>query len=174
MSNETGTPMTPEEMVSQLRTLRAQIPEYVQVTSSFAATKRRVAAIDEAFVHATINAVGASPAMQDALGQTSDELRQEADALTRWSAVKDELRAMFQGITAANLTRRHRLGRTALQAYGISKLLVREPEHAYLLPHLQEMKRLNRLGHPRRRKGGGGTTPEAPTPKSTAPVHVPQ
>jgi hypothetical protein len=169
MSSEIGTPMTPEEMVSQLRTLRAQIPDYTQLTNRAATSKRLAATLDEAFVHATINAVGASPAMQGALGQTAEVLRQEADDTLRWSAVTDELRAMLQGVTAATLTRRHRLGLTALQAYGISKQLVREPEHAYLLPHLQEMKRLNRIGHPRRRKAGGDPTPQAP-----APVHVPE
>jgi hypothetical protein len=45
---------------------------------------------------------------------------------------------------AANLTRRHRIGRAALQAYGVTQMLIRNPDNAVLLPHLAEMKHLNR------------------------------
>jgi hypothetical protein len=151
MATETNdTPSTPEEIVEQLRALRRQIPEYSQLTNADAATLRRAANIDANFVQATINAMGASTAVQNALGRTPDALRQEADDTGRWTAVEDELRAMLKGVIAANLTRRHRIGLTALQTYSISRQLVRQQEHSDLLPHMQEMKRLNRFGRRRR------------------------
>ncbi|HEX9981981.1 MAG TPA: hypothetical protein VGF69_01835, partial [Thermoanaerobaculia bacterium] len=38
---------------------------------------------------------------------------------------EDELRTLLEGVSAANLIRRHRLGVTVLQAYSISRQLVR-------------------------------------------------
>lgn len=142
--------ITPEAMVEQLRVLRLQIPEYTQLPHANAATMRRAATIDSNFIQATINAIGASESVQNALGRTPEVLRQEAEDAGRWTAVEDELRAMLKGVIAANLTRRHRIGLTALQTYSISRQLVRQPEHADLLPHVQEMKRLNRMGRRRR------------------------
>lgn len=153
--------ITPEAMVEQLRALRLQIPEYTQLPNADAATMRRAANIDANFVQATINAIGASPSVQSALGRTPEALRQESEDAARWTAVEDELRAMLKGVIATNLTRRHRIGLTALQTYSISRQLIRQQQHADLLPHVQEMKRLNRIG--RRRKPAVAPQP-APQP----------
>jgi hypothetical protein len=164
-----STPLKPEAMVEQLRALRLQIPEYSQITIADARSLRTAAAADRSFVNASINAIGASPGVESAIGITPEALRLEADDAVRWSAVEDELRAMLQGVIAANLTRRHRLGSTALQAYGITRMLVRKPEHADLLPHLAEMKRLNRFG-----RGKAKTPDEVPAKKpETDPAKKP-
>ena len=157
--------ITPEAMVEQLRALRLQIPEYTQLPNADAATMRRAANVDANFVQATINAIGASPSVQSALGRTPEAMLQEAEDAARWSAVEDELRAMLKGVIAANLTRRHRIGLTALQTYSISRQLIRQQKYADLLPHVQEMKRLNRIG--RRRKPATGPPPQPP---ATTPV----
>jgi hypothetical protein len=162
MNNENETPMTPEQVVEQLRALRAQIPDYAQLTTADSSAKQRAANVDGAFVQATINAIGASPAVQNAVGRTPESLRQDADDAGRWTAVEDELRAMLKGVITANLTRRYRLGLTSLQAYSISRQLVRQPEHADLLPHVQEMRRLNRFG--RRRRPAAVAKPQTPPP----------
>jgi hypothetical protein len=160
-------PVKPESMVEQLRALRQQVPSYSQLTTSESRSLRIAAGADPAFVHASINAVGASPGVEAALGITSEALRVEADEAVRWTAVEDELRAMLKGVTAANLTRRHRLGTFALQAYGISRMLVRRAENADLLPHLADMKRLNRFGR------GKVKAPEDPVKKPEDPVKKP-
>jgi hypothetical protein len=154
-------PVKPESVVEQLRALRQQIPSYSQLTTAETQSLRAVAGADPAFVHASINAIGASPGVEAAIGITSDALRLETDEAVRWSAVEDELRAMLKGVIAANLTRRHRIGTFALQAYGISRMLVRRAENADLLPHLAEMKRLNRFGR------GKVKVPEEPVQKPT-------
>jgi hypothetical protein len=165
MATNIETPVQPELMVEQLRALRQQIPEYAQLTVSDAKTLRGPATADAGFVTAAINAIGASPVVQSAVGLTPEALRQEASEVVRWVAVEDELRAMLKGVATANLTRRHRVGLAALQAYGISRMLVRKPEHANLLPHVAEMKRLNRFG-----RGKAKADPLAKPPVVKPPV----
>src|SRR5438132_36943 len=102
MSNDTTTPVSirPEAMVDQLRTLRAQIPEYSQLSNADAATLRRAANLDGSFVQAAINALGASEEVRNALRKTPEALLQQADEAARWSAVEDELRAILKGVIA--------------------------------------------------------------------------
>lgn len=166
------TAITPEDLVAQLRAYRERIPDYGQLTTTASRQRHRVAFLKTGFVVASINAAGASDTVQSALGQTPAEMQQQQSEIVRWTAVEDELRAMLKGVVAANLVRRHRLGTAALQTYSISRNLVRQPEHADLLPHVQEMQRLSK-----RRKAEKKTPdqmppvqkPADPTPQQTTP-----
>jgi hypothetical protein len=149
--------IAPEDLVVALRALRGRIPEYVQLPVPDAKAVRSVANIGSDFKQAAINAVGASALVAQSVGLTADELRQIHEEADRWSAVADELRAMLQGVVGANLTRRHRVGLASLQTYSITRQLVRHEDHSDLLPHLQEMKRLNRFG--RRRRNASAPAP---------------
>jgi hypothetical protein len=80
--------------------------------------------------------------------------------------VEDDLRALLDGVTAANLVRRNRIGEVALAVYAIARRLARQKQHADLLPHVETMKRLNRFGVKR-----GKAAPEPPAP---APAAEPQ
>jgi len=170
--NTTNTPQTPttavnpEDVVAQLRAIRQTIPDYGQVPVATRKTMRSAAVVSVHFVNASINTVGASSTVQAAVGRTPEDLLQESNDVARWSAVEDELHAMLQGVAAANLSRRHRLGLTALQTYGVTRQLARKPENADLLPHLAIMQSLNRLG---RRKKTSDQTP-SPTPIPTLPA----
>jgi hypothetical protein len=159
-----GVPLTPEVMVEQLRAIRDQIPDFTQLPVPAAMALQRVANLNDGFVQAAINSAGASESVRSALGVTADQLQQQKSDAGRWSAVEDELRAMLRGVTAANLVRRHSLGVTALQTYSISRQLVRKSEHAVLLPHVDTMKRLNKLGHKR--------TPAQPVPPPAPAQHI--
>lgn len=141
---------TPGSIIEQLRVMRQQIPEYTQLAIPDAMAIHRVAHINADFIDAAINAVGASEVVQTAVGRTNADLREEYEEAGRWTAVEDELRAMLKGVVAANLVRRHRVGLVALQTYNISRQLIRQKEHADLLPHVQGMKRLSRFGRKRR------------------------
>jgi len=159
----------PQTLVLQLRAMRELIPEYTQLRISEAQSLRVIATgTDPQFVQATINGVGASLNVQQALGRTPEELRQETADAASWTAVEDEARALLKGVVAANLVRRHRIGQTALAAYAIASRLSRQQEHANLLPHVEMMKRLNRFGVKKRTKPAqpapAPTTPPAPTP----------
>jgi len=94
--------------------------------------------------------VGASEVVNTAVGRSAGDLRQENDEAGHWTAVEDELRSMLKGVVAANLLRRHRVGLASLQAYNISRQLLRQKEHADLLPHVDRLRRLNRFGRKRK------------------------
>jgi hypothetical protein len=157
-----GEPIEPEELVDELRRLRARIPRYRQLTAREARAMVRVAYLDPEFVDAGINATEVSEATAGLVGHTSDDLRSEQRDAGRWTAVEDELRAMLGGVSAANLDRRHRIGRIVLQIYAILRQLVRDKDHAHLLPWVETMKRTNRFGHKRKKsetaEGEPGTT----------------
>jgi len=160
----TDTPMlAPEQVVDQLRVLRQQIPEFVQLPNNRELKQiRRTASLNVDFAHEAINAVGASDIVQSVIGNTPDELHQAEDEAGRWTAVESELRAMLRGVSAANLMRRHRISHAALQAYNVSKQLVRQEDHADLLPHVERMSRLRKFG--RRRVKPAEPPQQAPSP----------
>ena len=169
--NTTNTPQTPtpavnpEDVVAQLRAIRQTIPDYGQVPVATRKTMRAASAVSVHFVNASINTVGASTTVQTAVGRTPEELLKESNDVARWSAVEDELQAMLNGVSAMNLARRHRLGLTALQTYGVTRQLARKPENADLLPHLSIMQSLNRFG--RKKKAPDQIPPQNPVPPKT-------
>jgi hypothetical protein len=150
--NETSRPVTAAELSETLRTLSAQIPHFSQLTNLQVSAMRRAASLDPEWLHAAIAAVGNSPVIQAAIGATSEELLRELDEANRWTEVESAARALLRGIAAANLIRRHRLGIRLLQAYGISRQLVRQPEHHHLRVNVAKMKEMNRRAR-RKEKG---------------------
>lgn len=160
-ATETPAPLEPDEIIEQLRALRARIPDYGPLTVERSRALHNAARADATFVQAAINSVGASEPMRQALGMSADDLRQAVDGCSRWSAVEDELRAMLDGVAASNLRRRHQVGLTVLQAYSIGRQLVRKDQHSDLIPHVKEMRRLNRFG---RRRKTAQPQPPAPVP----------
>ncbi len=164
-----GTPPTlsPEDVVAQLRGLRQQIGEVAPLTKRQRDTLRAHATIPNSVVQASINAIGASDNVRQALGQPADDVRQLAEEANRWTAVEDELRAMLKGVAAANFIRRQRVGLVSVQAYGISQQLAKDPNNGGLLSHVQEIKRLKGLA---RRKKPSPQTPQ-PSPAPAPPQH---
>lgn len=160
--------LTPEEFVEHLRTMRVQVPSYTQLTLDETLSIVNVARLDPRLIVAAINTASVSTHLESAIGKSAGQLRQESDENTRWTAVEDELRATLQGVIAANRLRRHGLGLNALQIYQISRQLVRQAEHAGLLPYIAEMKRLIRQG----RKPAAKTDSEVPAP-TPAPKPAP-
>jgi hypothetical protein len=159
------TTTSPEDIVAQLRTIRALIPEYQQLPTADRKALGIVAKGNSAdFVQSSINTVGASPVIEQALGQSPEELRQDTTDAQSWSVVEDEARALLTGIVAGNLVRFHRIGSSALAAYGLAKRLVRQPAHADLIPHVDLMKKLNKIGTGKKSKTA--VTP-APAPVTT-------
>ncbi|HVR40994.1 MAG TPA: hypothetical protein VMU84_18015, partial [Thermoanaerobaculia bacterium] len=140
--------LKPEEVVRYLRVLRERIPS--EPSSTVTGLRRRLAHVDANFVHAAVNAVGATEGVQKVLGRTDEELREEIDVSSRWTAVADELRSLLQSILLSNSVRRQRIGLAALQTYKICQQMVRDEKNASLEAHIVEMKRLNRFGRRRR------------------------
>ena len=73
---------------------------------------------------------------------------------------------MLNGIAGANLIRRQRVAVVSGRAYAIGAQLARDPAHAVLVPHVQEIRRLKRLS--RRKKAQTTDTPPTPTPAETS------
>jgi hypothetical protein len=144
------TPLEPEAVVSQLRALRDRIPE----VTPFGAAERKVlrdrARMSDPILQASINVIGASEKVSQAT-LPADDVRSLYDEANRWTAVEDELWAMFQGVAGANLVRRRRVAFIAAQAYKIGAELARDPANAELLPQIEEIKRLRKLARRKKR-----------------------
>lgn len=160
----------PGELVSVFRTAQPHIPNFGPISLEERLHLRTIAFTDAAFIQASINTVGASPNMESLIGRSAADLRRETDEASQWTALEDEARATYEGIAAANLVRRYRIGLAALQTYSAARQLVRAKEHAHLLPYVAEMKRLNRFGKKRAVKAAA-PAPAVPVPAGPA---VPQ
>lgn len=154
--------LTPEAMVEQLRAMRAQLDEVTPLTSAQRRQLQGRMRMSNAELQASINALGASDNVSLAVGQPPAEVRRMHDESNRWTAAEDELRSLLNGVAGANLIRRQRVQLFAMQAYSICKQLARDPAHAMLLPHVQEIRRLRSIA--RRRRG----TPSPSSPESPA------
>ena len=158
--------LTPEEVVEQLRAIRARIPEFVQLPKSRVTDgMRRKARINVVFAREAFGLVGASDVVQGVVGNSPDELHRAEDEKARWSAVESELQAMWSGVATANVVRGDRIAQVALQAYNVGTQLVKQTDYAYLLPHVERMKRLPKYG--RRRVKPAAEAQPVPTPGTT-------
>ena len=82
--------------------------------------------------------------------------------------MEDELRTMLNGIAGANLVRRQRIALITEQAYTIGSQLARDPAHAVLVPHVQEIKRLKSFSR-RKKAAPAPNPPQSPAPGTPAP-----
>jgi len=156
--------LTPEAVVEQLRNMRALIGEVTPLTRAQLKSVRNSARTSNPILQASINVIGALDLIEQAVGQPADDVRQLYDEANRWTSVEDELRTMLSGIAGANLVRRQRVSLVAGRAFNIGSQLARDPAHAVLVPHVQEIKRLKSF---KRRKKAA---PAPGTPQSPAPV----
>ena len=138
--------LSPEQIIEQLRLLRQQIPDFVQLPNNRETQNlRRLArSISPEFAHVATNAVGDSDVVQSAVGNTPEGMHQDSDISGRWMAAENEMRSLLRGMVNKNIVLRQRLCRDALLAYNVSRELVKQKEHAHLLPHVEAMRRLKR------------------------------
>ena len=129
MSSDTQTPglLTPDEVLRELRALRARIPLPDPMPAPVA-LRRRLSHVDADFVNASVTATGLSEAVQKAIGRTDQGLREEIDVANRWATVISEMRELLESTEAANKLRRQKIGLAALQTYKICGQLVRDEE----------------------------------------------
>ncbi|HYC91301.1 MAG TPA: hypothetical protein VEO54_18920 [Thermoanaerobaculia bacterium] len=161
--------LTPEEAVAQLRALRERIPEFLQLPNTRSTRElRRKARLNVEFTREAFGVVGASEVVQGVIGNSPDELHQAETEMARWIAVESELNALLRGVAAANLVRRERLAQAALQAYNVSSQLVKQEEYAFLLPHVERMRRLPKFGRRRTRVAAEPESPAPPTQTRSA------
>jgi hypothetical protein len=152
--------LSPQELIDTLRKLESSIPDFAPLTNDERLAMRRVSTLNERWVEEAVNAVGASPRIATVVDSTYGELRDEIKDMMLWKQVEQQLRATLRGVEGANLVRRHRLNLKALQAYGVLRQLIRQPENRDLLPYYQTLKEMNKLG---KRKKKEEAEPEAVT-----------
>lgn len=168
-SDPTTTMLAPDEAVQMLRAIRDRIP--IPDASRIPHTKFNLGGVDPQFVTASINAIGAVDVVQTAVGRTDEDVRQEVETAARWTAFTDELRTMLAAAVQADHVRRQSVNLAALQTYSICRQLARDKTRAPQVgAHLQEMKRLNRLG----RKKSSTTTQPQPDPAPPSPSTIPK
>ena len=155
-----ATTLSPEAVVGQLRTLSTQIGEVTPLTTAQRKALRGRSKTSNDVLQASINAVDASDALEQAVGLPAADFRALFEEANRWTAVEDELRLLLNGIAGANLVRRQRVALVSGRAYLVSAQLARDPAHAVLVPQVQEIKRLKRLA--RHKKAQTPNTAPAP------------
>jgi hypothetical protein len=162
------TKLAPEEVITQLRAMRAQIEDVTPLSrDQRKLLKQRLRNHTPPIVEASINVIGVLDNVSQAIGQPLDDIRRLQDETLRWAAVADEARAFLSGIEGGNLVRRQQLTLFATQAYAIGTQLAKDPSKAVLVPHVEEVKRLK--GVSRRKKAAQAPQTPAPVPPP-APV----
>ncbi len=164
-ADTTPAPASPEGLVDQLRVVRQQFGDLPVLTPQQRSNFRSLVRGTGSSVQSSINVIGASDTVSQAVGQPATQVQDMVTEANRWTAVEDELRAMLTSISDANLQRRHEIALLSAQAYAIGTQLARKPENGGLQPHLKEIKRLRGLG--RRKKGSVAQTPSTPPTSST-------
>ncbi len=155
------TMLTPEEVREQVRVMRERIPVFMQLPNDVVTQKlRRKARLNPEFAREAFGAVAVSGTVQAALGNTSADLVAAEEEVTRWLIVEGELSALLSGVAAGNVVRRERIAAAATQAYNLSRQLVKQEEHADLLPHVERMKRVPKYVSARRAKAAAETQPQ--------------
>jgi len=159
--------VTPEGIIQQLRAVSAQIPEVSPLTAHQREVLRKQAQTSKngEIVQTSISMIGAADLVSQAVGQSADEVHAMCDESGRWEQVEDELRVMLNGISSANLIRRQKIAVVAERAFGVGSQLARDPEHAVLVPHVQQIKRLRKIA--RRKKPAPAPQPQAPNTEAT-------
>lgn len=133
----------PQMLVKGLRYLRERIPEFTQLSVQEKRSHARAANLDPEFVEAGLHAASAWRNTEIIVKRSGEQLRQDHEEIRRWDNVILELRALTDGIEAANVKRKHRLGRAILLIYRILGLDFQrtDPPEAYMRPYYETMKR---------------------------------
>jgi hypothetical protein len=148
MSNTVPTPnatISADALIEELRTLSSQIPAVTPMTAQERQSVRNRGRISHDVLKASISVIGADGFVSQAVGQPPEAVQELVDESVRWQRAEDELRAMLNGVAGANLVRQLRLSDLAARACGIGAQLARNPEHAALVPHVEEVKRLRKI-----------------------------
>jgi hypothetical protein len=133
----------PEMLVKGLRYLQERIPDFTQLSVQEKRSHARAANLDPEFIEAGLHAASVWRETEIFVKRSGEELRQEDEEIRRWDKVVLELRALTDGIEAANVKRKHRLGRAILLIYRILGAYFQRsrPEDAYMRPYFENMKR---------------------------------
>ncbi|HEX3110188.1 MAG TPA: hypothetical protein VHU41_13930 [Thermoanaerobaculia bacterium] len=136
---------TPEEVAEQLSALRSQIEDDVAaMTPQQRRDLRDRTKHSPETIAAASAAIGMSNNVSAALGMTSEDMRELMMLAIRWEKVEQDLQALYNGVSSANLRRRHRLNLIADHVFAVTKQLVRSGSEQ-LVSIYEEMERLRKV-----------------------------
>lgn len=132
----------PETLVDGLRYLKQRIPEFTHLTLQEKRSHARAANLDADFIESGLQAAEVWPYTKRMVQRDAGELREEQEEIRRWDQVVVEFRAVLDGIEAANVKRKHRLGQAVLQLYRIlgAQLSVGRAEDVPMRPYYENMR----------------------------------
>jgi hypothetical protein len=136
----------PAELHETLDRIQKRIDGFRPLTKEEIIAIRKAASLDRQWVEMAVAALGTSETLQHTIGATDDDLLVEIMDERAWDLVEKRLHALLTGVAATNLVRRHRIGLKALQIYGIARHLIRQPEHHHLIPFVERLQQMNKLG----------------------------
>ena len=124
----------PEMLVKGLRYLQERIPEFTQLSVREKRSHARAANLDPEFVENGLHAARVWRQTKMMVKRTGEELGEEQEEIRRWDEVIREMRALTDGIEAANVKRKHRLGTAILHIYRMLGIYLDRsvPEEAYM------------------------------------------
>jgi len=133
----------PETLAKGLLYLQERIPGFTQLTVREKRSHARAANLDPEFVENGLHAARVWPETKKFVNRTGEELGEEQEEIRRWDEVIRDLRAFTDGIEAANVKRKHRLGTAILQIYRMLGIYLDrpQPEDIYMRPYYDNMKR---------------------------------
>ena len=133
----------PEMLVKGLRYLQARIPNFTQLSVREKRSHARAANLDPEFIENGLHAAVVWRETKKFVKRSGDDLREEQEEIRRWDEVIREMRALTDGVEAANVKRKHRLGKAILLIYSMLGVYVDRggPEDAYMRPYYENMKR---------------------------------
>jgi hypothetical protein len=158
---------TPEDVTERLRAIRSELDEIKPLSFAERRNLRNKIKTSEDVLHASVSIIAGSDKVSNAIGWSSEDVLEIFSDRQRWYAVESELRTFLNGVSSANLVRRHQLEMIAGHAYAIAARLARDPANADLIPHVEEAQRLRKLE--RRKKPATRTEPEAPPEPEKSP-----
>jgi hypothetical protein len=131
-----------QERIEELRRWREQIPHFA-IPASADATQRlsRAASLPPEFIELTSVATANHRPLVRAEARTPDEVRDLASYGDAFAPLPDELEALAKFIRYSTTAARNTAGREALTTYSLAARLAKQPETAYLAPHVDDMRR---------------------------------
>ncbi|HEX6095118.1 MAG TPA: hypothetical protein VF432_02250 [Thermoanaerobaculia bacterium] len=139
-------PIEAAELLETLERVQERIAGFRPLTNEEIIAIRKASSLDRDWVVQAVGALGASEKLQAVVGATPEDLFVEIADERQWDRAERQMRALLNGLAATNLARRHRIGVKALQIYGIARHLVRQPEHSHLIPFVERLQQMNKLG----------------------------
>jgi hypothetical protein len=149
--------LAPEAIVQGMQQLPQHIPEFEQLSVEERRSMARAAHLDPAVIQAGLHLAAMWERTPQVIGRNVEAMRQDDEDTRRWDDAIRTFSATLQGMTSANLKRKHRLGEDILHVYRLVGILMKSPspETALLRPYYEEMKRVYKqtmTGKPRKGK----------------------